>query len=411
MERTLWLCHRGYISEENEAFDIEGLELLDVETEACGKVAPGKRKRVPGKCESKELRALALEFPKAFAAVVATARWKAEELSSHRQGRPDRAEPSKSNCIPGHEIRSKTKASSSTPGIRKEAATEGMAEVITMDSLQHAAITSARRRREQLVAGTGRSCPMALQCKFLGIKQASHGGSCGAIPKAIRPDTSEAVFQWKVSAPGSTTMTGTVTAKCCDAVGETGVVGLPNSWFKQLHRSCRELAENKYSLRYMEAIGAASAVRHYEEVRLATGHRAAAVLSCKLKPPSDNKPIKQATKIEFEWEAGLGSAVEVASTIVRVDNVLGRGVPLPEGWHTQLTATALPALAEEATKQMHARDPNLRSYCQQLGVPKAVPLPPASWRLIPGGKIVARRSDGCHPPPCWGIIDCITNWP
>ena len=286
------------------------------------------------------------------------------------------------------------KASPETRQIHKGAATEGTAMTITMDSLHAAAIQSARRRREQLAAGAGSSCPIALRCKCLGVRQTRCGSSYVVVTGDIEPDTDDVVFQWGVSAPGLPIMQATTTTKCCDAIGEKGVVGFPVGWFKQLGQACRELAEDRYGLRHMEAIAAASAVRHYEELRFATCHKADVVLSCTIKPPIDNKPLKGKTKLEFEWKAEVGHFVEMTSTTVVVENAFRRGVSLPEGWKTQLVATALPAVAKGATEQMHARNPNLRPCCQALGVPKELILPTLGSQRTPGGSIVVRRSDG-----------------
>ena len=306
----------------------------------------------------------------------------------------DHAEASKAQSTQKDVTPSKSNASSGIRQIRKEAATVGTAAAITMESLRHAAVVSARRRREQLVAGTGRTCPMALQCKCLGVKQTRRDSSYVVIPDEIQPNTDEAVFQWKVSAPGCPVMTGTIATKCCDAIGEKGAVGFPVGWFKQLGEGCREMAKEKYSLRHMQAIGTASAVQRYEDLLLTTHHKADAVLSCTLKPPIDDKPIKWDTKVEFEWKAEVVPAVETASITTRGDSALQRGVPLPDKWNAQLLATVLPAVAKETTEQMHARNPNLRPRCQALGVPKQVLLPTVASQREAGGSIVVKQSDG-----------------
>ena len=90
----------------------------------------------------------------------------------------------------------------------------------------------------------------------------------------------------------------------------------------------------------------------------------------------------------------MGFTIELKSCTARADNVMKRGVPLPERWAAALQATALPAVAKESAERMHARDPALLPQCQVLGVPKKTPIPHVSTERMPGAIVVVRRPDG-----------------
>ena len=73
-----WLCHPGRAADEDEAFDVSGLAVRDIDAAEC---------RDPSEGAAGTLVALMKGHKAQFAQLLAEAAWKAEELRAQREGR------------------------------------------------------------------------------------------------------------------------------------------------------------------------------------------------------------------------------------------------------------------------------------------------------------------------------------
>ena len=90
----------------------------------------------------------------------------------------------------------------------------------------------------------------------------------------------------------------------------------------------------------------------------------------------------------------LGGFITEVAVRPRAENVVERRVPLPDGWQHAVAATALPEIAKESARRVHARDPALRPGCRVLGVPKFVHLRDDRAARVPGGVVALKCAVG-----------------
>ena len=96
--------------------------------------------------------------------------------------------------------------------------------------------------------------------------------------------------------------------------------------------------------------------------------------------------------VEFTWEVVWPCGVEIGTCKLRINNALGRGIPLPEKWDVALSALKLLKDARDIPRSDLPLDVKA-IHCDMLGVPKRVHLPQAgTWS--PGACVTLTERGG-----------------
>ena len=100
--------------------------------------------------------------------------------------------------------------------------------------------------------------------------------------------------------------------------------------------------------------------------------------------------LRKTTELKFRWSFRGSGYDETEETTGRCNNVLERGVPIPDAWSTAFRSLSLDEVAAASTKRICEKEPGL-SYveCSGLGRAKA----PTDSDV---GKLVALSSNGAR---------------
>ena len=101
--------------------------------------------------------------------------------------------------------------------------------------------------------------------------------------------------------------------------------------------------------------------------------RYAGVLTKNSLDPDANVKPKSKSTVAYQWTFCAGGIIAEKKVFLRCQNVLDRGVPLPDNWQVAFRAFALPMISQRSAAKAKAESGHRCLQCKVLGAARPMP--------------------------------------